>query len=172
MGMDVYGTSPNKEVGEYFRASVWTWRPLWEYTIAVDKAYDKKLISKKLAEGGHYNDGEGLKKDSLCKQLSLRLQQSIDDGFVNEYSDHLTELQLIARENNKKIDAKCEELKQRVIKETNNPNIIPRDYPEEFEKEWDNLSAEYNHDDHYPFELDYLKEWIDFLYHCGGFSIN
>ena len=21
-------------------------------------------------------------------------------------------------------------------------------------------------------ELDYLKEWIDFLYHCGGFSIN
>ena len=45
-------------------------------------------------------------------------------------------------------------------------------YPEEFQKEWDNLRAEYNYDDHYPFELDYLKEWIDFLYHCGGFSIN
>ena len=78
----------------------------------------------------------------------------------------------MAKENNKKIDAKCEELKQRVIKETNNPNIVPKDYPEEFEKEWDNLRAEYSYDDHYPFELDYLKEWIDFLYHCGGFSIN
>ena len=30
MGMDVYGTKPKNETGEYFRANVWYWHPLWD----------------------------------------------------------------------------------------------------------------------------------------------
>ena len=28
MGMDVYGNKPRCSKGEYFRASVWSWRPI------------------------------------------------------------------------------------------------------------------------------------------------
>lgn len=28
MGMDVYGINPFNELGEYFRANCWTWRPI------------------------------------------------------------------------------------------------------------------------------------------------
>ena len=30
MGMDVYGINPKTDSGDYFRANVWWWRPLWE----------------------------------------------------------------------------------------------------------------------------------------------
>jgi len=30
MGMDVYGIEPRSAKGDYFRASVWSWHPLWE----------------------------------------------------------------------------------------------------------------------------------------------
>jgi hypothetical protein len=28
MGMDVYGRNPTSEAGKYFRANVWSWRPI------------------------------------------------------------------------------------------------------------------------------------------------
>ena len=31
MGMDVYGRAPTSESGEYFRANVWSWHPIWNY---------------------------------------------------------------------------------------------------------------------------------------------
>ncbi len=31
MGMDVYGRNPSSEEGEYFRASVWTWGPIYSF---------------------------------------------------------------------------------------------------------------------------------------------
>lgn len=72
MGMDVYGKKPRSEVGKYFRASIWSWHPLWNYACAV--APD--LISEELALQCATNDGYGLgNKASIA--LAGRLRQKL-----------------------------------------------------------------------------------------------
>lgn len=73
MGMDVFGTAPTSEAGEYFRRSVWGWRPLADFILA--EASDE-------AAGclyWHSNDGDGLGAAEAVK-LADRLQQAVADG--------------------------------------------------------------------------------------------
>lgn len=72
MGMDVIGTGPTTETGEYFRNNVWWWHPLWNYCCEV--APDLCATVK-----GHYNDGEGLDADG-AQDLAARLQTEINSG--------------------------------------------------------------------------------------------
>jgi hypothetical protein len=82
MGMGVYGKKANSEVGKYFRNSCWGWRPLWDYCAKV--APD--IISNKLHDQGHYNDGDGLnEKDS--KALAERLRGLLASGEVAKYTN-------------------------------------------------------------------------------------
>jgi hypothetical protein len=88
--MDVMGLNPTSERGEYFRNNLWWWRPLWAY--CVDLAPD-------LCEGvaGHFNDGDGLDEEG-AKDLSWRLTYAIYNGhteeYKNEYYDYLASLPL------------------------------------------------------------------------------
>lgn len=72
--MDVSGRAPTGEAGVYFRNSVWSWRPLWDY--CCELLPELELLS------GHTNDGEGPEA-----ALSLRLADALDDqlrpGEVN-----------------------------------------------------------------------------------------
>ena len=78
MGMDVYGRAPTSERGEYFRASVWGWHPLW--TMVENLVPD---LAQKV-EHGHTNDGDGLDAEDAA-ELSRRLSHLIDAGVVAEY---------------------------------------------------------------------------------------
>lgn len=78
MGMDVYGTSPSSEAGEYFRRNVWGWRPL------ADLACE---LAPEIASGcksWHYNDGDGL-DGPASTQLADALQAALDDGRVDRW---------------------------------------------------------------------------------------
>ena len=72
MGMDVYGKDPRSEKGKYFRASVWSWRPLnalmFEVGVITESERDKMSL----------NDGEGLEKDQAQK-VAARLQKFLDE---------------------------------------------------------------------------------------------
>lgn len=78
MGMDVYGTAPTAEVGEYFRRSVWGWHPLWEL---VENLVPEIAVH---VEHGHSNDGDGLDGD-LSRDLANRLRELLKDGTVKAY---------------------------------------------------------------------------------------
>ena len=80
MGMDVHGRAAEGSVGHYFRDSVWSWHPLWDYCCCV--APD--IISADLARSGHHNDGEGLDGES-SKMLAIVLMDEIDSGRCAEY---------------------------------------------------------------------------------------
>jgi|TARA_Y100000310_G_scaffold193888_1_gene193829 hypothetical protein len=75
MGMDIYGNKPTSPKGEYFRANVWYWRPLWNYCC------ENCSISQKLAEGGHYNDGMGM-NSAQAAHLAEELQNLLDSKHV------------------------------------------------------------------------------------------
>ena len=38
MGMDVYGRNPDSQAGKYFRANVWSWRPI--HALVIDLCSD------------------------------------------------------------------------------------------------------------------------------------
>jgi hypothetical protein len=77
MGMDVIGKNAKSEVGEYFRRSVWGWRPLWDYVYDIHE----DLVGN--VEGG-YNDGDGLDAVGATK-LANRLFEDLADGTVYRY---------------------------------------------------------------------------------------
>ena len=52
MGMDVYGTNPKKEMGEYFRNNIVAWNPLWDTIYEISG----NIITKKQKGLGHHND--------------------------------------------------------------------------------------------------------------------
>lgn len=176
MGMDVYGREPRNEVGEYFRSNIWWWRPLWNYTAEIDDSYSEhhsanKLISQKLFDSGHFNDGEGLETEEDCLELVERLEWSIDEGLLTEYQKEIDATVKRAKENNAKVDKKLKALKKKVIIKTGDVDIIPRDFPEDFYDEWQSLQKERDYNDSYPFSQEHVEEWIEFLKVSGGFEI-
>jgi hypothetical protein len=77
--MDVYGSEPADECGEYFRNNVWWWHPLAAYV--TETAPD---ISCR-CEDWHSNDGDGLDRDDALALADL-LQAEIDSGRTASFA--------------------------------------------------------------------------------------
>ena len=66
MGMDVYSKN-----GNYFRSSVWHWRPLVSLMYHADM-----ILFGKVGDGGdgwHYNQGDGLNNPEDCQAMAEAL---------------------------------------------------------------------------------------------------
>lgn len=170
MGMDVYGTNPKNETGEYFRRNVWGWRPLWDY--CVDNYED--LVGK---VSGHYNDGDGLDNDGAL-ELARRIKADLADGKASDYiekrNSYLAGLERPA----------CEICKGTGIRDdkVGVENGMP---DQELSPEMKILTGrshgtcnacrgegKTDHwDTHYFLDLDDLTEFAEFLENSGGFSI-
>jgi hypothetical protein len=70
MGMDVWGKNPKSEVGEYFRATVWSWRPIHEL---IEKA---NVLPQNMVEDMSFNDGAG-PEEELALLLAYQLEQMV-----------------------------------------------------------------------------------------------
>ena len=78
MGMDVYGVAPTSEAGEYFRNSVWSWRPLWDFVSgSCDLDEDVEL-------SGHFNDGMQI-DEFTARRIAKTLFSLLNDGTVATY---------------------------------------------------------------------------------------
>lgn len=78
MGMDVYGNAPKSEVGEYFRASIWTWPGI------LNAIASTGVLPDDLIESMAYNDGRG-PNDEQAVALSEALYaatEGMDDDHV------------------------------------------------------------------------------------------
>lgn len=71
MGMDVYGRAPKSEVGTYFRANVWMWRPIHDLIVQAN------VLTPKMLEAMEYNDGAG-PNDEQAMLLSYQLEQMVE----------------------------------------------------------------------------------------------
>lgn len=77
MGMDVYGRKPTTDAGEYFRANIWSWRPIHEL---IEKA---NVLPQKMVEDMAFNDGAGPDAEQallLAYQLENMLEGMEDDN--------------------------------------------------------------------------------------------
>jgi len=146
MGMDIYGVNAKQKNGEYFRNNIWYWHNLWDYAYQIDQETDMPVISEKIFNEGHTNNGAGLnEKDSRI--LANRLRVSIEDG---------TALKL--------------EIAYRLPRSKNlYPGYIKLKEREDITKY---LQSNLLRPESYHFDVVNLKEFICFLDNCGGFEIN
>jgi len=155
MGMDVYGNNPKSDKGEYFRANVWSWHPLWDYCLNTHPAIAGKV------QYGHSNDGDGLKSLD-AKTLGKLLLKDIQSGAAQYYIDvrqkMLDELPL-------EDCTYCDETGHRTWSQENGPDLV---------KICNGCNGERKvkpFETHYFLSLDFIQEFADFLIDSGGFKI-
>ena len=166
MGMDVYGIQSTNKTGEYFRASVWSWRPIWSYVVA----NCSEFIDETTAQDGHANAGAGLDKEK-SQLLSKKINELIDSGHAQAYKETYDEQIAVAKAWNYDVEALLGKLHLRVVAKGFHNRVAPRDYPETESHYWWKLTDMKDNADSYPFEIEHLKEFADFLEYSGGFEI-
>ena len=161
MGMDVYGLKPKNEKGEYFRNNIWWWRPLWDYCL------EKHFSVAGKVEDGHSNSGHGLNAGD-AKKLAAFIKKDLDSGKALKYAQKREEefatLPDVACEY-------CESTGSRTWQPHQGPNSTDAIKIETCNgcKGKGNVRPWITQ---YPFDIDNLAEFQEFLDNCGGFSIH
>ena len=171
MGMDVYGKNPTTDKGSYFRNNVWWWHPLWNYC----ENRHPDLCDK--VECGHTNDGDGLDADDareLGERLLADIALGVTEDYEREYREYLASL-------DRKDCSYCDGTGIRTD-EVGVANGMPT---QELETEMAILvgrthgscnacRGEGKQEDwatNYPFSVENVREFAEFLLDCGGFEI-
>jgi len=185
MGMDVYGVNPKttteqptrpesndyksdewsayfearrkweqENPGTYFRNNVWYWRPLWDYVYSLCD----DILTEDDHQSGHHNDGHLIDADK-CEAIASRLALELLNGGVTKFKDdrqeYLDNLPL------KKCDTgSCNGTGQRDDK-----------YLKGECNGCGGTGEQKDHETHYPFDEDNVREFHSFVKNCGGFEI-
>jgi hypothetical protein len=171
MGMDVIGLSATSEKGEYFRNNVWWWRPLWDYCLNEHDDIAGQV------EHGHSNDGDGLDAED-SRILGLRLMEDIKAGRVDEYKTNydlvLSELERVpcqlCNETGIRTDAVGidHKMHEKALDEVN-AIILGRTHGTC--NGCNGYGTQAHFATNYPFDVDNVREFAEFLIDCGGFQI-
>jgi hypothetical protein len=169
MGMDVYGTKPKNETGEYFRRNVWGWRPLWDYCVDTFEIVGDV--------NGHDNDGEGLNAEKsaiLAEQMKADIASGAAQDYITARNHKLAKLER----------PECTTCAGTGIR-TDEVGVFHDMPTRELSSEMASLtgrthgfcnacSGEGKTDDwetNYGLDIDDIKEFAEFLENCGGFKI-
>ena len=171
MGMDVMGLNATSETGSYFRNNVWWWRPLWDYCMLIGKDIipDDNL--------GHSNDGWGLDAVS-SRALASLLQAEIDSGrclaYQIQYEKELAEMPDEECELCAGTGVRDDDIGKKMGQHTK--YIQKEGHPRNGMMGWCNGCDGTGHkrpfQTNYPFHVENVQEFVEFLRDCGGFSIH
>ena len=136
--------------GVYFRNNVWWWRPLWSYCYEVCE----HLLTDEEWQAGSYNDGHEYDED-VCIAMAELLQAEIDDGSCQRYQEwYQSKLDNTPNETCSRCNGNNRGRKKK--KDCN---------PCEGTGEQESWSKSY------PFHVDNVQRFVNFLKECGGMSI-
>lgn len=156
MGMDVYGQNPKNKQGEYFRANVWYWHPLWDCL----EQLHPKLCQK--VEFPHENSGDGLNAINslaLSKLLKKDLENGTIEKYIKQYYDGLNQIPLedcsfCEGKGNRDWDQEDGSVLTKPCNACNGTLKVKSFVC------------------HYHMDLELMKEFQVFLENCGGFQIH
>jgi hypothetical protein len=154
MGMDVFGKEPRTEKGAYFRNNVWAWHPLWSYCEEIAPDIAGRV------ECGHSNDGDGLDAAD-AEELAQRLQAEVDSGATARYA---TERQAALEALPDEECSICSGTGKRRKPPQTGPGRTPCNG-------CDGTGKVRPFATHYPFDVENVQEFVEFLRDCGGFAI-
>jgi hypothetical protein len=171
MGMDVYGRQPRSERGKYFRASVWSWRPI--ATLSCAAAPDITAGCKHWQS----NDGDGL-EDGAARALGRIIQSMIDSGLVAELvAKHAAALEAMADEPCASCGATGVRSDAVGVKHgwPDKPSGAPPGHPRHGAigscNSCQGKGTVRPIATWYSMDVEHIREWAAFLEDCGGFEI-
>ena len=156
---DAYFEANNKHCrlnpGVYFRNNVWWWRPLWDYTCGVCSHI---MSAEQQAQGG-WNNGFEYDAD-IAERMAKMLQEQILDGSCHEYmwsyGKHMEDLP----------DEQCD-----LCNGTGTRNDVHTEFKD---RECNKCGGKGKHrpfSTNYPFSVENVQEFVNFLRESGGFYI-
>ena len=153
MGFDIFAVKATSKKGEYFRNSVWWWRPLWTF---VSKACKDILTNQDIKEG-EFNNGHQIDADK-AQRIAQRLFELIEKGDVQKFSRfHKQRLEELP-------DEVCEDCqgtgKQKGHNGYRQCNVCSGKGKK---RPWET---------YYPFDTENIREFAEFCRDCGGFIIS
>ena len=152
--------------GHYFRNNVWWWSPLANYVL--------QLMGNEFTEdekaSWHHNDGFEVSEEQAHK-IADRLRQELKTNRVKTVEEFYKIKMKKAEEENKIVGQKHEELRKIVAEKTGKDNLVPRDYPEPFNSQWNDIQKQFNYDSSYPFSEENVINFMRFCRESGGFQI-
>ena len=152
--------------GHYFRNNVWWWRPLANYVL--------QLMGNEFTEdekaSWHHNDGFEVSEEQ-ARKIADRLEQELKTKRVKTVEEFYKARMKKAQEENKIVEQKHQELKKIVAEKTGKDNLVPRDYPEPFHTQWEDIQKQFNYESSYPFSEDNVIDFMRFCRESGGFQI-
>ena len=153
--------------GYYFRNNVWWWRPLADFVLWLA---DKEFTTDKDREGWHNNGGYRV-DEKTAKIVAELLEASIDEGIAKRFEDENKRKMKKAKLHNLEVAKKHDELQMIVKEKTGKDNLVPADYPEPFNSQWNDIQKLTNYEAHYPFSVENVKDFARFCRESGGFEI-
>ena len=80
--MDVYGRNPSQESGSYFRASIWSWRPIHSLISALcPDELDPELINAMAV-----NEGQGVEDQETCNAMAEKFEKWLENNSCSAHS--------------------------------------------------------------------------------------
>jgi hypothetical protein len=169
--MDVIGLAPKSKTGEYFRNNVWWWRPLWEYCLSVDPTLEFRVPY------GQSNDGDGLKDPTEAEALGRTLLMNIESGETEQWQQNyrLEQSELPLQEcrlcQGSGIRPDDEYVQGQDKKELKPEQAALYDRTHGWCNGCDGAGATPHWGTNYPFEVENVREFANFLVDSGGFAI-
>jgi len=158
MGMDVMGKAPENQTGEYFRANVWYWHPLWGYVADEHPYYAAKV------KYAHSNDGDGLNAEDSAALADL-LDKDIESGkltaYIFEYEQEMAALP----------DEECTICEGRGWRDDDMAVKFGFGGPDKPCNGCDGKGQRRPFGTSYYMDAEVMKEFAGFLRFCGGFEI-
>jgi len=157
MGMDVSGIKPTSEKGIYFRANVWSWRPIHSLMAMANARNKYMLMTQEQWESMDHNDGAGLQTQKECNDLADALESILKNN------KELREFGFI-------VSAKEDEIKIRFPLTGDDDEMAIDIRNGSFVSNTKTIPTEYKTSP-YSVSLSHAKEFVVFLRECGGFSV-
>jgi len=158
MGMDVIGRKPKTEKGAYFRANVWSWRPIHALIAIADARNGGRLVPEETMRLMCSNDGAGLKSQKTCNALADALERLLARPCL--ITEHGLDI--------------LEEDGERVIRFPRNSSPTMCDKGGRFWSPEDVKAGKVRQEDlrsPYDTSFDHVREFVTFLRNCGGFEV-
>jgi len=151
--------------GEYFRANVWFWRPIWNF---VCSACDDIMTDKDM-DAGCSNSGDRISK-TKSKRMAARLRKLDKMGVIQAWEDEMMIPYKKAQANNKEVRKKLDAFQEKMAKE-HGDDIIPAKYPREDYAKWSAIYSQEDWAGSYPPSRKGIVDFSRFCEESGGFEI-
>lgn len=152
-----------KNPGHYFRANVWSWRPIHMACLASIESFDLEFDED--AHNWAYNSGDGLKTSEDCNELADALEDLIEGmkrKKVKMFGYNMTERWSTKSKDENGYTVDVNDQTNKILNILYKPDLLIVEMPIHEGKTY------------YPShvtDLEHLEEFVNFLRHCNGFKV-